>query len=251
MRRALWPAPSRTRSGSSRRCVRPWSPTAAAARNSRTFWPRTTPTPKWPCVPGPASSRRRRWPRPPARPTGPTMSSRAPAGSAHSPSSWSGETRAGSRRSATAGPGSRTRAVSWWHSLRRMPLWRAAMSGGSTCAPGPVARPRFSPRGPRRRAPSCWPMRSAPIGPTWCARPCEPSRRTSPECVAVMDATSGAMSPAPTTGSWSTPPARVWGRCAAAPRPAGAGSRRTSPFWPSFSASCWPAPCVPCGAGEW
>ena len=98
-------------------------------------------------------------------------------------------------------------------------------SGGSTCAPGPAARPRCSravagERGARIVANEVQPHRTRLVEQALRAVPAD-----AVEDVRTGDGRDGRRptSPARTTGSWSTRPAPVSARCAAAPRRAGAG----------------------------
>ena len=145
-----------------------------------------------------------------------------------------------------AGPGCRTRAVSWSRSRwRPRPCRGTTVAAGSTCARGRAARRPCS-------APS-WPGGSGPAGRfSWRTR----SRRTGPSSSAGRSRRSSAPRPGSSTSGWATggrwgrpsrggttgcssmPPAPGSVRCAAVRRPAGGEHPRTWPRSGRCSATC-------------
>ena len=104
---------------------------------------------------------------------------------------------------------------------------RAGRSAGSTCAPGPAARPRCSAAlaGERGARAARRPSVAAAPGRAGRGAPSGDDRR---RCVVADGARRRPGSPARSTGSSSTRRAPGSARCAAGPRRAGAGSPRTS-----------------------
>ena len=146
---------------------RRWPRPSAATRSSRRCWRPTTPRrgSRWSPAPGMRDRRgargRRRHPH-------------RPVAVRRDPGRWRPVGRPGRRRGTRRRPGRglaarRARA-------RRRARSRAATSGGSTCAPGPAARPRCWRRSPPSAGPCSSPTSGSRTGPRWSRPRCVPRR---------------------------------------------------------------------------
>ena len=105
-----------------------------------------------------------------------------------------------------------------------------------TCA-GPGGKARLLAGLAQNRGPGCSPPTFACTAPG-----CPGARSAAPWAPASWWRTGPRRpgGPVPSPGSWPTSRARVWARCAAGPRCAGAAHPRTWPGWARYSAPCWP-----------